>query len=81
MKVHTFIVNYFIDLCTSQVWEPGKVWYFCSPIYTNGFLTFAVRCYKTFCLCVVSENSPILYKRITYTMYAVGKSSPMTWTQ
>ena len=43
-------------------------------------LTFTERRYKTFFLYVVGENSHLLYKRIAYIMYAVGKNSPMTWT-
>ena len=43
-------------------------------------LTFAVPRDKISFQYVVDENSPILYKRITYTMHAVGENSPMTLT-
>ena len=59
-----------------------RVWF---KNFLKGFeklrnLTFAVHCYKTFFLYIVDENSPLLYKRITYTMYTVGENSPMTGT-
>ena len=53
-----------------------------NPLYqaTKRHLTFAVRRYKTSFQFIVGENSPMLYKRITYTMSTVGENSPMILT-
>ena len=84
MEVHTFIVNYFIDLFISQYGNQVKCDISVLPFVARGeqhqwLFNLCVRCYKTFFLCTVGENSPLLYKRITYTMYAADENLPMTY--
>ena len=38
-------------------------------------LTLAIYHNKTFFLCIVGENSPILLKRSFYTTYTIGENS------